>query len=85
MAGDRGIQLLVDDCNASAACLEASPDLAGDLDARRAALRDQPRPILVGGQRTVEDSHVLRLAPIHAHADVTATVEVELVPAARHV
>jgi hypothetical protein len=36
-------------------------------------------------QHAVEDPHVLRLASIHAHADVAAAIETDLVPAARHV
>jgi pimeloyl-ACP methyl ester carboxylesterase len=52
---DRGVKLVVDDCNASAQCLAVSPTLLADLTARRAKLKANPRPILVSGMSYYED------------------------------
>jgi pimeloyl-ACP methyl ester carboxylesterase len=54
-ATDRGVARLVSDCNASASCKAAVPDLLTDLQTRRAALKASPRPISIGGQADVED------------------------------
>lgn len=58
---DRGIERIVSDCNASPACRAVAPDLGADLDARREALRLQPRPIRVGGAAYAEDEETYRL------------------------
>ena len=53
-AVDRGVEMLVRDCAADPDCLEVSPTLATDLEERRQALADTPRPIVVGGTPMVE-------------------------------
>ncbi|MCC7385131.1 MAG: alpha/beta fold hydrolase [Deltaproteobacteria bacterium] len=50
----RGIDLLVADCERDPACLLVSPALRADLDARRQVLRRSPRPVLVNGQPASE-------------------------------
>jgi pimeloyl-ACP methyl ester carboxylesterase len=52
---DRGVARLVQDCTASASCTAVSPHLMDDLTNRRMQLRMTPRPIIAGGQATVED------------------------------
>lgn len=53
---DRGVDMLVDECSGSDACLAVSPNLESDLDSWRQALREGPRPINIEGHgATVED------------------------------
>jgi len=54
-APDVGVAWIVEECAAEPECLAVSPDLAGDLVARRAALVEEPHGILVGGQVYAED------------------------------
>lgn len=51
---DRGVALLVGDCDADPDCLEVSPNLAQDLESRRQSIADSPRPVVVGGVAMVE-------------------------------
>jgi pimeloyl-ACP methyl ester carboxylesterase len=59
-AADRGVDMLVRDCNADVDCLAVSPDLAADLETRRGALREEPRSVLVAGRpaQETEDDYV---------------------------
>ncbi|MBI1945980.1 MAG: alpha/beta fold hydrolase [Deltaproteobacteria bacterium] len=59
---DVGIELLIDDCAADPACVAVSPDLRADLEARRAALAEEPRRITAGGAPDVEDDALFVLA-----------------------
>lgn len=52
---DHALERLVDDCRAEQDCTDVSPTLHDDLVARRIDLRENPRPILVGGTEYVED------------------------------
>ena len=55
---NRGIDLLVADCNASAACTEVSPQLLADLTAWRESVTASPRPIQIGGSTYEEDEEL---------------------------
>ncbi|MFC1609669.1 alpha/beta fold hydrolase [Myxococcota bacterium] len=55
---DRGIALLIVECNASPQCLEVSPQLEEDLVAWRQKISESPRPILVDGSPYFEDEEL---------------------------
>ncbi len=66
------VNKLVADCKADSKCKAAAPDLAASLKTRRAALKQNPRPIDVGGQLTYEtESYFLMF--LHALLDRTTT------------
>jgi pimeloyl-ACP methyl ester carboxylesterase len=53
-SGDRGVALLVSDCEADPACTAVAPNLAANLLERRAVLEQTPRPITVDGKQAYE-------------------------------
>ncbi len=51
---DRGVKMLIDDCEQDSSCVAVSPNLAADLTQRRKNLAANPRPVQFDGQKFFE-------------------------------
>lgn len=71
---DRGIQMLIRDCEKDPKCKEISPDLANDLVTRRNNLKDTPRPLKVEGySQIIFEGEASYLLILNATVGVTKT------------